>query len=163
MDNYRLMANTFFYLLLCIRQGGINGRTPLQVACFRTFVEIADPEGKTNKYMHFGDALTADEFENRLRNNADEIFAAIDHYFETYIKNTEYCKKWLVKQLLGLIEVDENINKNKFIINPKFVQSYKDDVLKQGKINFYYFIAGMWLYVYRYNSDIALGKETIEK
>lgn len=189
MNNFRLVANTFFYLLLCIRPSGIKGRNPSQVECFRTFIEIADPkaiedypegsdlysfrshasrfrtaspEGKTNKYMNFGNALTADEFQSRLINETAKIFEEIDHYFETNTKNTDFSKIWLVRQLLCLIDNDREIGNNKFVINPKFVQSYKDDVLKQKEINFYYFIAGMWLYVYRYNPDISTGKDTIE-
>ena len=94
-------------------------------------------------------------------NNAGEVFEVIDDYFAKYTKNTEYIKTWLVRQLLGLIEADNSIGRNKFVINPKSVQSYKEDVLAQKEINFYYFIAGIWLYVYRYNKDISLGKDAI--
>ena len=87
MSDYSLCASTFFYLLLSLRNGGIAGRKPSQTACFRAFIELADPQamsgykegsdlyslkphasylrnanpdGKTNVYMNFGLQLTAD-------------------------------------------------------------------------------------------------------
>ena len=189
MSEYSLCASTFFYLLLSARNGGISSRTPSQTACFRAFINIADPQavagykensdlsslkphashlrnanpdGKTNYYMHFGLQLTADEFESKLINNTEEVFKDIDDYFSKYTTNTEFVKTWLVKQLLGLIEKDDEIKKNKFVIQPKFIQSYKEEVLKEKSINFYYFIAGIWLYIYRYNENYGLGKSTIE-
>lgn len=190
MTDYRLLSNTFFYMLLCIRPGGISSKKPSQAECFRSFIKIVDPEAvkeypegsdlysfrsyasrfrtanpdsKTNKYMNFGNSIISSEFERRLKEDTESVFDDIDRYFERYTTNSVASKKWLVHQLLALIEKDTSIGQNKFIVNPQFVQSYKADILNQTSINFYYFIAGMWLYVYTYNSDITVGKETLDK
>ena len=190
MAEFKLISNTFFYMLLCIRPGGISSKKPSQAECFRSFIDMVNPEAvkdfpegsdlysfrsyasrfrtatpdsKTNKYMNFGNTIIAAEFERKLKEETEDVFDKIDHYFETYTNNTEASKRWIVRQLLALIEADNSIGQNKFIVNPKFIQSYKGDVLAQDTISFYYFMAGMWLYVYRYNPDITLGRDTLDE
>lgn len=188
--NYSLCGSTFFYLLLSLRNGGIDSRNPSQQACFRAFIDVMDSkavsmysekadleglkphashlknanmDGKTNVYMHFGDALLADEFEEKLRDNTSEVFDKIEDYFIKYTGDSEFRRKWIVKQLLGLIDADDSIGKRKFVVNSNLVQSYKEELLNVKEINFYEFMTSIWLYVYRYNADVSVGKETIEE
>lgn len=161
---YHLSGGVFFNLILASRKTP----TPNQEDCLKDLLYIfdratqglsgnslktiasrfrnCDPE-LSSEYLRFGDAVTVDAFNGRIKENYDSVVAEIKGYADKYL-DVETNGKWLVRALMELVDSDSDIKDNaKFVVIPGATPIYRGDIKDMKTIYFYNFLLGIWLYI----------------
>lgn len=161
---YHLSGGVFFNLILASR------KTPAanQEECLRELLYIFDRSARglsgnslktitsrfrncdqelNSEYLRFGDAVTVDSFNSRIKDNYDGVVQEMKAYADKYL-DVETNGRWLVKAIMELIESDTDIKEYaKFIVIPGATPIYRDDVKDMKVVYFYNFILGVWHYI----------------
>lgn len=177
-----LCGATLFFTLLRFKKKKAGN----QDECFKDFLGIIDPsavDGITATSLHkyssdcktgkklpedsdcvrFGNADVCTAFMDEMRNSPEKPIGRIKEFAENYFDSTSHLG--LIRALLEIMDGDVSIEENNrpLFVNPGFFPSYKAEfILQDAEISFYYFLLGVWFYVYKYCADNEMGKDTIE-
>ena len=159
-----LSGGVFFNLILASRKtGGANQET-----CLKDLLYIFDRSAKglsgnslktiasrfrncdpelNSDYIKFGDPVTVDAFDGRMKDDYASVLKEIKNYADKYL-DLETNGKWLVRSLLELIEADQGIKENaKFVVIPGGIPAYRNELKDMTTVYFYSFLLGVWRYI----------------
>jgi len=176
LQNCHFSAGVFFNLLLASRKKPVQN----QETCLKDLLYIFDRSAKglrgnslktmasnfrncslksNSDYIRFGDPVTVDAFNDRLKDDYQSVIAEIKGFSDRYL-DLETNGKWLIRAILELIESDESIKENtKFLVIPGNVLAYRDDLFAMKTIPVYSFLLGVWHYLCS-NEENDSGKDT---
>lgn len=139
--------------------GGLRGSSLSTIASkFRK----CDPD-LHSEFIRFGDPVSVDAFESRLREDYDGVLEEMKALADQYL-DLETNGRWLVRALLELIEGDADISDTaKFFIIPGSVLVYKKEFPEIRKIHFYSFLLSIWHFICTREYSGETGRETYLK
>lgn len=144
--------------LLCIYDRSAKGLMGNSLKTIASRFRNCDPE-LNSEYIRFTDAVTVDAFTERMKNDYASVLQEMKNYADKYL-DLETHGKWLVKALLQLIKMDEDIKDTaKFLVVPGGYPAYPSDVADMKSIYFYSFLLGVWHYICSYQ-NVENGQET---
>lgn len=144
--------------LLCIYDRSAKGLMGNSLKTIASRFRNCDPE-LNSEYIRFTDAVTVDAFTERMKNDYASVLQEMKNYADKYL-DLETHGKWLVKALLQLIEMDEDIKDTaKLLVVPGGYPAYPSDIADMKSIYFYSFLLGVWHYICSYQ-NAENGQET---
>ena len=174
--NLHLSGGVFFNLVLAARKPksarqetclrdllGIYNRSARNLSgnSFKTIASKfrnCDPDMRS-EYIMFGDAVTVDAFETRIRNDYDAVVQEVKDFSDKYL-DLETNGRWLVRAILELIEADDRIGEEeRFFIGLGNVPVCKRSIRSISEVNFYCFLLGVWHYICTHEPS-GSGQET---